>query len=155
MILRLHLPVQIPTQARNGFGFCHTLNQEWLRQTKLKSSRTFGEGVRNWFRNLLLVVNTLLNPKEGVLELIPDSFPGLESSRTSLSSVWFAGATPDSMKFQLTCKFPLLAIVISFCEFHTQIAFCDTDVSPCDFITTHLLAERSSLFHSVFSRLTF
>ena len=31
--------------------------------------------------------------QKGVPELIPDSFP--ESSRTSLSSVWFAGATPD------------------------------------------------------------
>ena len=31
--------------------------------------------------------------KKRVPELIPDSFP--ESSRTSLSSVWFAGTTPE------------------------------------------------------------
>ena len=31
--------------------------------------------------------------QKGVLESVPDSFPG--SSQTSLSSVWFAGATPE------------------------------------------------------------
>ena len=30
---------------------------------------------------------------KGVPEAVPDFFPG--SSRTSLSSVWFAGTTPD------------------------------------------------------------
>ena len=32
--------------------------------------------------------------QKGVPEPVPDSFP--ESSRTSLSSVWFAGTTPES-----------------------------------------------------------
>ena len=42
-----------------------------------------------------LHVNVIQNPlNRSVPELIPDSFP--ESSRTSLSSVLFAGATPDS-----------------------------------------------------------
>ena len=36
-------------------------------------------------------------PIKGVPEQIPDSFP--KSSRTSLSSVWFAGATPEFSVF--------------------------------------------------------
>ena len=56
-----------------------------------------GEESGNWFWNPLLLANAIHNPlKNGVPELIPDSFP--DSSRTSLSSVWFAGATPDFLQ---------------------------------------------------------
>ena len=34
-----------------------------------------------------------IDKQKGVPEPVPDSFPG--SSQTLLSSVWFAGATPD------------------------------------------------------------
>ena len=62
-------------------------------------SRTFREGVRNLFRNPFLRVLHSIH-KQKVPEPVPDSFPG--SSQTSLSSVWFAGATPDKKTVQRT-----------------------------------------------------
>ena len=55
-------------------------------------SRTLGEGVRNLFWNPLLKGFYLVFTSK-VPEPVPDSFP--ESSRSSLSSVWFAGTTPE------------------------------------------------------------
>ena len=44
--------------------------------------------------------------KKEVLELIPDFFP--ESSRTSLSSVWLAGATPDTVPLKSIIRMKLV-----------------------------------------------
>ena len=57
------------------------------------------------FRNSLFggVVYSIYKQK-GVPEPVPDSFPG--SSQTSLSSVWFEGATPDLADLRLLiCRY--------------------------------------------------
>ena len=72
-------------------------NQEWFRanQTKKSEVRELSEKESGTGSGTPFASKCYIKPLEkGVPELIPDSF--LESSRTSRSSVWFAGTTPDS-----------------------------------------------------------
>ena len=63
-------------------------------------SLTFGEGVRNWFRNPLLLVDTIQNPLKRVPDLIPGLLPGKFSKCTFFGLVcrshswllWFQNA---------------------------------------------------------------
>ena len=71
-------------------------NQEWFRQSKPKKVRfaNFGERSPELVPEPPFACKYYTKPlKKGVSELILDSFP--EISRTSLSSVWFARASPD------------------------------------------------------------
>ena len=76
-------------------------NQEWFRQTKPKKVRFANFRGRSPERvpEPTFDCKHYTKPlKKGVPELIPNSFP--ESLRTSLSSVWFAGATPEKRDSQ-------------------------------------------------------
>ena len=72
-------------------------------------SRTFGKGVRNWFRKPFLLTKCYL--KKTLNKGVPDSFP--ESWRTSLSSVWFAGATPNTRPLPV-CFTTIMSVVRPF-----------------------------------------
>ena len=79
------------------------LRQEWLRQTKPKkvSLANFPARSPELVPEPPFACKYYTKPlKEGVPELLSDSLP--ESSRDSLSLVWFAGATPDYDKFATT-----------------------------------------------------
>ena len=86
-----------------------SLGQYGLKLFKtVPANQTEESEVRELFRELVPqplfdgVVYTICK-QNGVLEPVPDSFP--ETSRTSLSSVWFAGTIPEL--FQMTREWPI------------------------------------------------
>ena len=86
----------IPGLKSDLWGLPKTIRSSSGRPNQGKwGSRTFPEGVRKLFWNPLFKgVLCSIYKQKGVPEPVPDSFP--ESSRTSLSSVWFAGTTPET-----------------------------------------------------------
>ena len=95
--------VKTPTQSPEEWSFLSlaffnapSFFQEWFQQTKPKKVRFTNFPLRS----LDLVPEPAFaskcftkSLKKGVPELVPDSC--LESSQTSLYSVWFPGTTPD------------------------------------------------------------
>ena len=85
-------PIHTPTKCRPNLS----LDQEWLRQTKPNKVKfaKFRGRTPELVPEPPFACKFYTKPlKKGVPELSPDPFP--ESSRTSLCSIWFAGATPD------------------------------------------------------------
>ena len=98
LLMKTLIVFELDTQPSHNGRSSKLFNQEWFQQTKPKKVRL--ANFRERSPELVLEPPFACKyhtkpPKKGVPELIPDSFP--DSSRTSLSSVWFAGATPDSI----------------------------------------------------------